>query len=60
MVKLLDEFIGWDGQDETRQVENKIDLIKIPFEFVVKLPKMRKARSIVLRDGLGRIVSSVV
>jgi len=29
-----------------------------PFTFRIKLPKLRKAREILLRDGLGRIIHS--
>lgn len=54
------ELICRNGQSETQQVENKIEEIRIPFQFIFKLPSLRKARNIVQRDKLGRIVSSVV
>ena len=41
-----------------RNLRHTVPLLKFRFEFV--LPKLRKARNIVLRDELGRIVRSEV
>ena len=54
------DFISRDGQDEKQQVENRVGEFKIPFEFVFKLPSMRKARMILARDQMGHILSSAV
>lgn len=51
MVKLLDEFIGWDARFT-------VPLLEFRFEFV--LPRPRKERFIAIRDSLGRIIKSQV
>ena len=60
MIEYRHEFVCRNRQDEKPQVENRIDDIKIPFKFVFKLPSLQKARTILQRDQLGHIVSSVV
>lgn len=51
MVKLLDEFIGWN-------LSYTVPLFQFEFTFI--LPRPRKERFIAIRDSLGRILRSEV